>query len=609
MSDEGYEVNLVEFQPRQADISSLYARPMSSTRSGALFNAFSYPTKIDPEAIAVFVAAHTEPGATVLDPFGGSGTTGIAARLCESPTPRMRSLADQMGIEPAWGPRNAVVYELSPLGALVSRVLSAPPDPRTFATKAIELLDEAEADLRWMYEADDPSGQAGTVRHIIWSEVLQTPCCGAEITFWDACVGHDPLRLATDFRCPGCSKLVQANACARVLTEAGTRLRVPAWVWGRTGKSNWDRGATAADNDLVDKVAATDVNPAAPDSYIAWGDLYRSGYHAGINKIQDLYTPRNFRVFAHLWALASREGGLLGDALKLWLLSYNSTHSTLMTRVVVKTGQKDFVITGAQSGVLYVSGLPVEKNIVTGLHRKVKTFKEAFALTYGGSAEINVVNASSTSLDIPDGTIDYVFTDPPFGDFIPYAEINQVNEAWLGALTDQTEEAIISSARGKGIDHYRHLVRAVFAEVSRVLKPAGMATVVFHASKPAVWAALGEAFDANGLAVSKASVWDKIQVSFKQAVHDGGTRHDALFMLRPRTGAPTRTEVSRLTSPPAITPESIIASSQDLPGTQSPRILYTRYVTACLSAGQAVALTAPDFYARVRELTPKTEAE
>ena len=57
----------------------LYSTPFPSTRSGALFNAFSYPTKISPEAEAIFIACHTKVGDTVLDPFGGSGTTGIAA--------------------------------------------------------------------------------------------------------------------------------------------------------------------------------------------------------------------------------------------------------------------------------------------------------------------------------------------------------------------------------------------------------------------------------------------------------------------------------------------------------------------------------------------------
>lgn len=32
-----------------------------------------------------------------------------------------------------------------------------------------------------------------------------------------------------------------------------------------------------------------------------------------------------------------------------------------MTRVVAKRNAKDFVLTGAQSGVLYISKLPVEK--------------------------------------------------------------------------------------------------------------------------------------------------------------------------------------------------------------------------------------------------------
>jgi hypothetical protein len=45
----------------------LYERAMRSTRGGPLFNAFPYPTKISPEAIAWFIAAHTAPGATVLD--------------------------------------------------------------------------------------------------------------------------------------------------------------------------------------------------------------------------------------------------------------------------------------------------------------------------------------------------------------------------------------------------------------------------------------------------------------------------------------------------------------------------------------------------------------
>lgn len=89
-------------RPSEA-VKSLYKAPLPSARTGPLYNAFSYPTKISPEAIAVFIATHTKPGATVLDAFGGSGTTGLAAMLCDRPTEAMRKMAQDMGVIPFAG--------------------------------------------------------------------------------------------------------------------------------------------------------------------------------------------------------------------------------------------------------------------------------------------------------------------------------------------------------------------------------------------------------------------------------------------------------------------------------------------------------------------------
>ena len=75
------------------NIKALYSKPFPSTRTGALFNAFSYPTKISPESEALFIACHTNIGDTILDPFGGSGTTGVATLLCDRPTDNMKNMA------------------------------------------------------------------------------------------------------------------------------------------------------------------------------------------------------------------------------------------------------------------------------------------------------------------------------------------------------------------------------------------------------------------------------------------------------------------------------------------------------------------------------------
>ena len=78
------------------NVSALYKRPLKATRTGPLFSAFPYPTKISPEAIALFIASHTKPGDTVFDGFAGSGTTGIAALLCAAPTEAMRLEAERL---------------------------------------------------------------------------------------------------------------------------------------------------------------------------------------------------------------------------------------------------------------------------------------------------------------------------------------------------------------------------------------------------------------------------------------------------------------------------------------------------------------------------------
>lgn len=249
---------------------------------------------------------------------------------------------------------------------------------------------------------------------------------------------------------------------------------------------------------------------------IKWGELYRQGYHYGITHLHHFYTYRNWFVFNTLWHKVDLFPEEIQNALRIFLLSYNTAHSTLMTRVVAKKNNPDFVITGAQPGVLYISGLPVEKNIMLGLQRKLKTFVEAFQKIESSKGTVEFVNGSSTNIKLEDNTIDYVFTDPPFGDFIPYSEINQINEAWLGIVTDNTEEAIINPAQGKAIDEYSNLMTSVFAQISRKMKATASCTLVFHSAKSAIWRALVDAYKQSGLYSVKASILDKIQPSFKQ---------------------------------------------------------------------------------------------
>lgn len=583
------------------ELEALYSKPLPSSRSGALYNAFSYPTKISPEAIAVFIATHTLPGAKILDVFGGSGTTGLAALLCDKPTEEMLKMASELGVSPTWGPRDAEIFELSTLGAFVASVLSSPPDPESFSHAAKSLIERTEKTIGWAYEAVDPDGNIGKIRHSIWSDVLVCPKCSSEISYWDAVVRREPLRLEGAFMCPKCAVTVQLDNCTRAVeTVQDHRLgisierkkRVPAQIYGRSTSGNWVRSPTEADFALFAKTESAAIPSSAPIAEVFKGDLYRSGYHKGISHLHHFYTSRNFLVVATLWETANEFPADIRDALKLLILSYNATHSTLMTRVVVKSGQSDFVLTGAQSGVLYVSGLPVEKNVLEGMKRKTNALKKAFAVVRGSRSKVRVTNASSTSLSLPDASIDYVFTDPPFGDYIPYAEINQINELWLGRMTDRNEEIIVSGSQGKGVADYSQLMGRVFSEMSRVLKPEGLATVVFHSASSSVWRALSSAYASAGFAVRSTSVLDKLQASFKQVVSTVSVKGDPLLLLAKGSvpiGDRTQNEII----------EEILDLAGGLQDSErDPQRLYSRFVSRCLELGVDVRMGAREFYAR-----------
>ena len=576
-----------------------YTRPLPALRTGALYNAFSYPTKISPETIAVLIASHTKPGDTVLDVFGGSGTTGLATLLCDRPTALMRKMAEDMRLPVSWGPRNAVLQDIGVLGSFVSETMCNPPDPARFLEAANDLLASVEAELGHPYDAVDTHGARGTIRHVIWTEVLLCPCCGHEATYWGAAVRTAPFRLLDVFQCPSCNRpspmAEVPRACEAVFDpllgkEITKRRRVPAWVCGRTGGTNWQRSADALDGgEGIRPLRRRHAGPVIP---IQWGELHRAGYHTGITHLHHFYTARNFEVMAAVWNAAERADATLRSALRLLALSYNASHSTLMTRVVIKGG-KEFVITGSQSGVLYVSGLPVEKNLFRGMRRKAENLRAAFTLVHGSRGRVQVVNASSMSVPLPDGSVDYVFTDPPFGDYIPYAEVNQINEAWLGRLTDQRDEITVSPSQGRSVSDYGALLSAVFAEVRRVMKDDARATVVFHSAKSEVWRALASAYEGAGLQVEAAGVLDKRQSSFKQVVSTVSVKGDPLILLSKQDGRQLLQDAGE-----EVILRTILSwgAQPDQRG-MAREMLYSRFVARCVAAGIPLRTGAAEFYA------------
>ncbi|MGN1156064.1 MAG: DNA methyltransferase [Agathobacter sp.] len=580
------------------NIEALYSKPLPSSRSGAFYNTFPYPTKISPEAIAVYIACSTNPGDLVLDAFAGSGSTGVAALLCEHPTERMREIAKDLNVTPVWGARNAVLYEIGTYASFAIKTILSRLSSREFTIAVDSFLKKAQDLVGGLYEAIDLAGDTGTIRYVIWSEVLECPSCHSEISYFEHGTSRDPVRFKDEIVCPYCKKVHHVEEMPFTTEEHYDRLlhkqvsrkkRVPAWIYGTTNGYNWDRQATEADAAYIAQIESTcDVDDVPQE--IQWGELHRAGYHYGITHLHHFYTARNYIVMSKLWKLAETYPEKISDALKLLLLSYNASHCTLMTRVVAKKNAKDFILTSAQSGVLYISKLPVEKNILLGLKRKVKPFAETYAKLQNCTGQITIHNGSSTKMKENNDSIDFVFTDPPFGDFIPYAEVNQINELWLPKVTNRKDEVIISASQGKDVFTYQELLTQVFSEINRVLKPNHYASIVFHAAKAKVWDAFSEAITGARLQIVHTNILDKTQASFKQVVSDGSVQGDPLFLLKKSLA---RKNTSRLTDEEVL--HSLLVDHISDPDFDN-RKCFSWYINRCLELGIDVTMDAKQVY-------------
>jgi len=581
---------------------NLYCNPLPSTRTGLFYNTFSYPTKISPEAIAVYIAMHTKPGNTVLDPFSGSGSTGVAALMCEYPTDTMIAFARKMKLNPVWGARNAIVYEIGKYGSFASSVMASKPDRNEFTQAVQQILRDAESELPGVYDTIDPNGNEGKVRHIIYSDILLCPRCNHEFPYYNGMVRKNPLRIDGDGMCDRCGYKDVSSAFSYVYkivydnlldTQVTRRKRIPVRIYGQSGNAKWVRDATESDILQFDTLESIDFPSNCIPQRISWGELYRSGYHTGITHLHHFYTKRNYKVMNILWQKAGNYSTTICNAIRLLLLSYNASHATLMTRVVVKKNSKDFVLTGAQSGVLYISSLPVEKNIITGVKRKLRYFEETFEYLDKCTGHIEVYNSNSQNLFEIDKSIDYIFTDPPFGDFIPYAEVNQINELWIGEPTNRTDEIIISQSQKKAIPEYKEMMTKVFRELERVLKDDAYATVVFHSSKASVWNALCSAYSEASLAVKATTLLEKTQSSFKQIVSEGSVQGDPLFLLSKGNG--------KTSLPGSQTILKDIIANCHFDVELGERKLYSNYISKCLEHGVTIEFDAKKVYSLIKQ--------
>ena len=494
-----------------------FAADVSEGKNDPIYMAHAYHTKVPYKAIMRYILHYTKPGDIVLDGFCGTGMTGVAALMCANPSNDFKMMLDASMRDIQWGARRAIVNDLSPIATFISSVYNTEIDVHEFENRFQAKLQRAKDEFAWMYETRHPQSQSslipedniGTINYTVWSDVFICPHCGQEIVFWDAAVNESITKINEKFTCSKCGMALTKRDCAKAKRSVwDTTLdkvieihkQVPVLINYTYRGRRYEKKPDQDDIALIDRIDAMDITDRYPSSELIDGDKMSDPRHAGINYVFQFWTKRNLAVLARLFALASNNA-------ERFVLTSIIQNSTRMYKF--RTDRKGGIVTGT----LFIPSLNQENNIFNLCSGKLSAIVNALSPIKGRSL---VTLGSATNLPVPDNSVDYIFTDPPFGYNINYSELSFLWESWLGILTNNSMEAIMSKYQGKGLLDYQELMHRSFKEYFRVLKPNRWITIEFHNSQNAVWNAIQEAVSRSGLIIADVRTIDKQQGSFNQ---------------------------------------------------------------------------------------------
>lgn len=511
------------------DVDEPYASDISEGKNNSIYNAHSYHTKVPHPAIMRYILHYTQPGDVVFDGFAGTGMTGVAAGMCGYPEKEIKAKIENefksAGMNtPNWGTRQSVCGDLSPVASFISYNLNNNHDDKSHHD-FLDTLKKLKLKYSHLYETNHTTGGKGLIEYVVWSDVVICDNCNNEESFWNLFVRRGEGFVENEVKCKKCNcNIKRGGTKNKIETKFDQELNKsiqsavskPVLICYKYKNKRFFKQPDENDIRLDAKIDEMNILSWIPTYRMPEGDESRRNDKEGITHVHQFYFRRTLLILSELWELTTTQNR--------WLITNCiSRNLTKLNRYVVNSYNPNGRINGPLSGTFYVPSEMVEQNVF-----EILEYKQSQKINSNNETAIQVASATDLA-NIGDCSIDYIFTDPPFGANIMYSELNNITESWLKVLTNNQKEAIENKTQNKSSYIYKNILSDCLREYYRVLKNGKWMTVEFSNTSAVIWNSIQTAITNSGFVIANVAALDKVHGGIKSMRYTTSVKQDLVI--------------------------------------------------------------------------------
>ena len=176
---------------------------VSAGKNSYTYDAHTYHTKVPPQGIAELIQHYLPEGGLMLDPFGGSGMTGVAAAVTG---------------------HDCILNELSPAACFIANRFLARVSSDAFGDAVRAILDATAGIREQLYVTTcRECGKPTELLYVVWSYRVVCNHCNSEFQLWSACRRYGSRvrehKILKEFDCPCCAERVIKSRLTRTVAE------------------------------------------------------------------------------------------------------------------------------------------------------------------------------------------------------------------------------------------------------------------------------------------------------------------------------------------------------------------------------------------------------